>query len=197
MVAIATGESHVSSRSERSAQLNQHPRCIWFTGLPAAGKTTLARTLEQRLRGEGHHTYVLDGDHLRRGLNNDLGFNEAHRIENVRRVAEVAQLMVDAGLIVLVAVVSPFRAGRQIARALFAEGEFVEVFLDTPLEECERRDPKGMYASARRGDLRDLTGIDSPYEPPINPDLRIDTSVIRIDACVGYLYQSLFDFRST
>jgi len=169
------------------------PRCIWLTGLPAAGKTTIAYALEQRLRSDGRHAFVLDGDHLRRGLNQDLSYTVEDRVENVRRVAEVARLAVDAGLIVLVAVVSPFRSGRKMARELFARGEFVEIFVDAPLEECERRDPKGMYARARRGELRLFTGIESPYEPPADPEVRVNTSVMRIADSVDYVYERLID----
>jgi len=179
------------SRVERAARLGQVARCIWITGLPAAGKSTLAIALEQRLQRDGYHTYLLDGDSLRRGLNGDLGFSEPDRIENIRRVAEVARLMVGAGLIVLVAVISPYRAGREMARGLFAEGEFIEVFLDTPLEECERRDPKGMYARARRRELMHFTGVDSPYESPMQAEVRLDTSAMSIDECVNCVFESL------
>ena len=152
------------------------PRCIWFTGLPGSGKSTIAQLLDQRLQSEGLHTCVLDGDQVRQGLSRDLGFSHADRVENIRRVAEVAKLMLDAGLIVLVALISPFRFERQMARSIFREGEFLEVFVDTPLAECEQRDPKGLYARARRGELQDLTGIDSAYEVPLAPDLHLKTS---------------------
>ncbi|TRZ68067.1 MAG: adenylyl-sulfate kinase [Rhodocyclaceae bacterium] len=181
------------SRDECIARSAQMPRCIWLTGLPAAGKTTIAYALEQRLRSDGRHAFVLDGDHLRRGLNQDLSYTVEDRVENVRRVAEVARLAVDAGLIVLVAVVSPFRSGRKMARELFARGEFAEIFVDAPLEECERRDPKGMYARARRGELRLFTGIESPYEPPADPEVRVNTSVMRIADSVDYVYERLID----
>jgi bifunctional enzyme CysN/CysC len=174
-----------------SGPADQPARCIWLTGLPGAGKTTLASALEQRLRDQGRPTCVLDGDGLRAGLCRDLGFSEADRIENIRRVAEVARLMVDAGLTVMVALVSPFRAQRRLARQLLSDGEFIEVFVDTPLEECERRDPKGMYAMARRGKLKDFTGIDSPYERPENPELRIDTSVTSVEASVELVLRHL------
>ena len=164
------------SRSARAAAMQQQPRCVWFTGLSASGKSTIANLVEQRLFAAGRHTYLLDGDNVRHGLNRDLGFTEADRAENVRRVAEVARLMVDAGLIVLVAFISPFRAERRLARSLFGEGEFVEVFVDAPIEECERRDPKGLYAKARSGALPNFTGIDSPYEPPESPEVHVVTT---------------------
>jgi bifunctional enzyme CysN/CysC len=167
-----------------SARADLPARCIWLTGLPAAGKTTLASALEQRLRELGRMTCVLDGDSLRKGLCRDLGFSEADRVENIRRVAEVARLMVDAGLTVMVALVSPFRAQRRLASQLLSDGEFIEVFVDTPLEECERRDPKGMYARARKGELKDFTWIGSRYERPENPDVRIDTRVMSVEESV-------------
>lgn len=164
------------NKATRAAQKNQTPRCIWFTGLSGSGKSTIANQLEKRLLTEGRHTYLLDGDNVRHGLNRDLGFTEADRVENIRRVAEVAKLMTDAGLIVLVSFISPFRSERRMARELFGEGEFVEVFVDTPIEECERRDVKGLYAKARRGDLKNFTGIDSPYEPPESPEVHVRTT---------------------
>ncbi|GLQ88087.1 adenylyl-sulfate kinase [Dyella flagellata] len=161
----------------RAESKGQHPCCIWFTGLSGAGKSTIANLLERRLSAMGYHTYLLDGDNLRHGLNRDLGFTPEARVENVRRVAEVAHLMVDAGLIVLVCVISPFHSERQFARDLFAEGEFVEVFVDTPLEECEQRDPKGLYRKAREGKILNFTGIDSPYEMPVKPDVRLRSNI--------------------
>jgi bifunctional enzyme CysN/CysC len=160
------------------AQLMGHRPCIvWFTGLSGAGKSTIANLVEKKLHALGRHTYLLDGDNVRHGLNKDLGFTEADRVENIRRVAEVARLMVDAGLIVLVSFISPFRAERRMARALVQEGEFCEVFVDTPLGVAELRDPKGLYKKARRGELQNFTGIDSPYEPPEQAEVRIDTTV--------------------
>jgi bifunctional enzyme CysN/CysC len=175
------------NKSARAASLHQAPRCIWFTGLSGSGKSTIANLLEKRLHAAGRHTYLLDGDNVRHGLNRDLGFTEADRVENIRRVAEVAKLMVDAGLIVLVSFISPFRAERRMARELFAPGEFVEVFVDTPLEECEKRDPKGLYAKARRGELRNFTGIDSAYEPPEAPELTLETKTTPPEACVQHI----------
>ena len=162
-------------RYARARIKHQKPRCVWFTGLSGAGKSTIANLLEKRLLAAGHHTYLLDGDNVRHGLNKDLGFTDEDRVENIRRVAEVAKLMVDAGLIVLVSFISPFRAERRMARALFAEGEFLEVFVDTPLEVAEERDAKGLYAKARAGTLRNFTGIDSPYEIPEAPEAVLDT----------------------
>jgi len=168
---------------QRAMLKHQTPRCIWFTGLSGSGKSTVANMLEKRLHADGRHTYMLDGDNVRHGLNRDLGFSEADRVENLRRVGEVAKLMVDAGLIVLVSFISPFRADRQTARELFEPGEFIEVHVDTPLAECERRDVKGLYAKARRGELKNFTGIDSPYEPPVAAELVIDTSKENPEAC--------------
>ncbi|RQR68900.1 sulfate adenylyltransferase subunit CysN [Burkholderia sp. Bp9012] len=162
-------------RDARAAQKAQTPRIVWLTGLSGAGKSTIANLVEQRLHALGKHTYLLDGDNVRHGLNRDLGFTEADRVENIRRVAEVARLMLDAGLITLVSFISPFRAERDMARALAGPDEFVEVFVDTPLAVAEERDPKGLYKKARKGELKHFTGIDSPYEPPAQPELRIDT----------------------
>jgi bifunctional enzyme CysN/CysC len=156
--------------------MRQKPCVLWLTGLSGAGKSTIANRVESELHRRGHHTYLLDGDNVRHGLNRDLGFTDADRVENIRRVAEVAKLMMDAGLIVLVSFISPFRSERQMARALFEVGEFFEVFVDTPLAVAEERDPKGLYKKARRGQLRHFTGIDSPYEPPERPEIRIDTT---------------------
>ncbi len=161
-----------------AALKGQRPAALWFTGLSGAGKSTIANLVEKKLHALGRHTYLLDGDNVRHGLNKDLGFTDADRIENIRRVSEVAKLMVDAGLIVLVSFISPFRAERQMARELLDRGEFCEVFIDTPIAEAERRDPKGLYKKARRGDLKNFTGIDSPYEVPEHPEIRIDTTTI-------------------
>ncbi|WP_372524553.1 sulfate adenylyltransferase subunit CysN [Piscinibacter sp.] len=160
-----------------AALKGQRPVVVWFTGLSGAGKSTIANLVEKRLHSLGRHTFLLDGDNVRHGLNKDLGFTEADRVENIRRVAEVARLMVDAGLITLVSFISPFRAERDMARARVAEGQFCEVFIDTPLPVAEQRDPKGLYRKARRGDLKNFTGIDSPYEAPEAPELRIDTTL--------------------
>ena len=178
-------------KATRAAHKKQVPRCIWFTGLSGAGKSTIADALERRLFVQGFHTYLLDGDNVRHGLNSDLGFTDEDRVENIRRVAEVAKLMVDAGLIVSVSFISPFAADRKMARGLFEPSEFVEVFVDAPLATCEQRDAKGLYAKARRGDLKNFTGIDSPYEPPLNPEVRLDTSLYSPDQCVEHLVKLL------
>ncbi|MDE1994269.1 MAG: adenylyl-sulfate kinase [Rhizobiaceae bacterium] len=151
------------------------PRILWLTGLSGAGKSTIANALHALLSERGVRTYVLDGDALRLGLNRDLGFSDGDRVENIRRVGEVARLMADAGLLVIVAVISPFRAGRQAAKALMAPGEFVEIFVDTPLEECMRRDPKGLYKRVRSGEIEKFTGVDSIYEVPEAPDIHLRT----------------------
>lgn len=166
---------HVN-QGARAVLKNQKPACVWFTGLSGAGKTTLGNLLEQQLWLEDRHTYMLDGDRLRTGLNQDLTFSEADRKENVRRTAEVARLMVDAGLIVIVTLISPFRAHREYARSLFQEGEFIEVYMETPLEVCAERDVKGLYARAKRGEIPDFTGISSPYEPPLHPEVTLSTA---------------------
>ncbi|MBB4952653.1 adenylyl-sulfate kinase [Agrobacterium vitis] len=163
------------TREARAVLKKQQPRVIWLTGLSGAGKSTIANAIEAQLHATGHHTYILDGDNVRHGLNRDLGFSNEDRVENIRRVAEVAKLMADAGLIVIVSFISPFRADRDLARNLMAKDEFIEVFIDTPLQECMRRDPKGLYRKALMGDIKQFTGISSVYEPPINPELHLKT----------------------
>ena len=164
--------------------MGQKPCCIWMTGLSGAGKSTLADALEVELHAAGRFSYVLDGDCVRHGLNSDLGFGPEDRRENIRRVAEVAHLMVDAGLIVIVAFIAPFRDDRSSARALFEPDEFIEVFVDASLAVCERRDTKGLYAKARKGILTDFTGIDSPYEPPLSPEVHLFTDRDYVSDCI-------------
>ncbi len=176
------------SKAARAAAKGQKARVVWFTGLSGSGKSTIANLLEKRLAAEGRHTYLLDGDNVRHGLNRDLGFTDEDRVENIRRVAEVSKLMVDAGLIVLVSFISPFRAERRLARELLGEGEFVEVFVDTPLAEAEKRDVKGLYAKARKGELKNFTGIDSPYEAPENAEIRIDTTQLTAEQAAEAIF---------
>ncbi len=178
-------------RGARAAMKHQRPCCMWFTGLSGSGKSTLANLLERRLHAMGRHTYILDGDNVRHGLNRDLGFAEPDRVENIRRVAEVAKLMVDAGLIVLVSFISPFRAERRLARELFSEGDFIEIYVDTPLTVCEERDPKGLYRKARKGLIKNFTGIDSDYEVPENPELRLKTAETSPEELVEVLLSTL------
>ncbi|MBJ9756210.1 sulfate adenylyltransferase subunit CysN [Burkholderia cepacia] len=183
-------------RAARAAQKAQTPRIVWLTGLSGAGKSMIANLVEKRLHALGKHTYLLDGDNVRHGLNRDLGFTEADRVENIRRVAEVARLMLDAGLITLVSFISPFRSEREMARALAGPDEFVEVFVDTPLAVAEERDPKGLYKKARRGELKHFTGIDSPYEPPVRPELRVDTVAESPDEAAGRIVAYLLRERA-
>lgn len=169
---------------DRAAIKSQRPRCIWLTGLSGAGKSALANALEVQLNQQGMHTCLLDGDNLRQGLCRDLGMDAEARKENVRRIAEVARLMVDAGLIVIVAAISPFRADREAARKLFPQGTFMEVYVSTPFEICAQRDPKGLYREARAGRIKNFTGLDSPYEAPLAPDCEINTSEVELtQAC--------------
>ncbi len=160
----------------RAEGLGQRPVVLWFTGLSGAGKSTIANLVEKKLTLAGRHTYLLDGDNIRHGLNRDLGFTDADRVENIRRVAEAARLFVDAGLIVLVSFISPFRSERAMAREMVEADEFLEIHVDAPLEVAEARDVKGLYAKARAGEIRHFTGIDSPYEAPLAPDLHLDTT---------------------
>lgn len=162
-------------KQARSSRNGHKPAVLWLTGLSGAGKSTIANALEKRLFAEGCHTYLLDGGNLRHGLNRDLGFRPEDRVENVRRVDEVAKLFVDSGAIVLASLISPFRNERAMVREMVEPGEFIEIFVDTPLAECERRDTKGLYERARAGELRNFTGIDSPYEPPVDPDIVLET----------------------
>ncbi len=179
------------NKRARAELKEQRPSVVWFTGLSGAGKSTIANLLEKRLHALGRHTYLLDGDNVRHGLNKDLGFTEADRVENIRRVAEVVRLMTDAGLIVLVSFISPFRAERRMARGLMDEGEFYEVFIDAPLAVAESRDPKGLYKKARRGELKNFTGVDSPYEVPEAPEVRIDTTCLTPEQAADAILEQL------
>ena len=183
------------SRESHAAIKSQKPAVLWFTGLSGAGKSTIANLVEKKLVARGRHTFLLDGDNVRHGLNRDLGFTEADRIENIRRVGEVARLMADAGLIVLTAFISPFRAERHMVRRMIPEGEFFEIFIDTPLAEAEKRDVKGLYAKARAGELKNFTGIDSPYEEPEAPEMRIDTTELTADQAADRIVEELLRRR--
>ncbi len=187
---------HLDVSRETHAKIKgQKPAVLWFTGLSGAGKSTIANLVEKKLVAHGKHTFLLDGDNVRHGLNRDLGFTEADRIENIRRVGEVARLMADAGLIVLTAFISPFRAERHMVRRMVPEGEFIEIFVDTPLAEAEKRDTKGLYAKARSGELKNFTGIDSPYEPPEAPEIRIDTTELSPDDAAELILGELLKRR--
>lgn len=179
------------TKEQRSKLKNQKPCVLWLTGLSGSGKSTLANALEQRLFTMGYHTYLLDGDNVRHGLNKDLGFDENSRIENIRRIGEVCKLFVDSGLIVLCAFISPFCKERQIIRELLDKGEYIEIFVDTPIEICEKRDPKGLYKKARNGEIKNFTGIDSPYEAPKNPEIHIKSENLEenIETILKYLLQ--------
>jgi bifunctional enzyme CysN/CysC len=176
---------------ERAALLGQRPLTLWLTGLSGAGKSTLAAEVEKRLVGSGRACYMLDGDNLRAGINRDLGFGPEDRRENIRRIAEIARLMNDAGLIAIAAFISPYRADRAMARTIVGPERFAEVYLSAPLEVCERRDPKGLYARARRGEIADFTGISAPYEPPEAPELVLDTANADADACAERLFREV------
>jgi bifunctional enzyme CysN/CysC len=183
---------HLDVSRETHAMLKgQRPAVLWFTGLSGAGKSTIANLVEKKLVARGRHTFLLDGDNVRHGLNRDLGFTEADRIENIRRVGEVARLMADAGLIVLTAFISPFRAERHMVRRMVPEGEFFEIFVDTPLAEAEKRDAKGLYAKARAGELKNFTGIDSPYEPPERPEIHVDTTKMTAEEAADAIVDQL------
>ena len=181
------------SREHHAKVKNQKPAVLWMTGLSGSGKSTIANAVEKKLASLGHHTFLLDGDNVRHGLNKDLGFTDADRVENIRRIGEVARLMTDAGLIVITAFISPFRAEREMVRQMMAEGEFIEVFIDTPLAVAEERDVKGLYAKARSGELKNFTGIDSPYEAPENPDIHIDTTAASVEDAAEIIANTLLD----
>jgi len=181
---------HVSAEN-RAALLGQRPATVWLTGLSGAGKSTLAFALERHLTGKGHACFVLDGDNVRHGLNRDLGFSAEHRTENIRRIAEVARLINDAGLIVVSAFISPCRADREMARQIIGEGRFIEVYVATPMAICEQRDVKGLYQRARSGEIANFTGVSAPYEPPENPIMTVDTSLTALDDAFAQLERIL------
>lgn len=184
------------STTERAAIKHQRPACIWLTGLSGAGKSTLANALELQLNQLGLHTFLLDGDNVRNGLCSDLGMSARARKENIRRVSEVARLMVDAGLIVIVSAISPFRADRDFARSLFTPQEFACIYVSTPFDVCSERDPKGLYKAALAGQIKDFTGLDSPYEVPLDADCEIDTTSMTLEASTRFLLEFLVNKRS-
>ncbi len=179
------------SKDQREVILNQRARLIWFTGLSGSGKSTLAVQLEAQLHGLGFKTYLLDGDNIRSGLNKDLSFTDEGRIENIRRIGEVARLMLDAGIVVLSAFISPFRADRDQVKAIVGEENYIEVFVDAPIEVCEQRDVKGLYKKARAGEVKNFTGIDSPYETPGSPDVVIETGVLSVEESIEMLMKTI------
>ncbi|MEZ8724206.1 adenylyl-sulfate kinase [Vibrio pomeroyi] len=179
------------THEDRVIQKGQKPVILWFTGLSGSGKSTVANAVESKLMQMAKHSYLLDGDNVRHGLNKDLGFSDADRIENIRRIGEVAKLFVDAGNIVLTAFISPFISDRQQVRELVTEGEFIEVFVDTPLDVCEARDPKGLYKKARAGEIKHFTGIDSEYQAPVNPEIHLKTADLNIEACADFVVAEL------
>ena len=181
------------SNHNRSKLLNQIPFILWFTGLSASGKSTLANIVEKKLFQMNYKTYLLDGDNVRHGLNKDLGFNEESRIENIRRIGEVSKLFLDSGIIVLTAFISPFKSDRDLARSLVKKEQFIEVFIDASLETCEKRDPKGMYLKARNGEISNFTGISSPYEPPGNPELHVINNKITLDDASNQIIEYLIE----
>lgn len=191
---IAWQPTKVSKEDRR--RLNGHGSCVlWFTGLSGSGKSTLATEVEKRLFQSGVRTYVLDGDNIRHGLNRDLGFGKDDRKENIRRIGEVAKLFVDAGIVTLTAFISPYREDRDMVRGLFEPGEFIEIDVKCSLEECERRDPKGLYQKARRGEIKDFTGISAPYEEPVNPELVVETERETVEESVGKVLDFLSSFK--
>jgi len=181
------------SKKDRNKLLNQKPFVLWFTGLSASGKSTLANIVEQKLYKMKYNTYLLDGDNIRHGLNKDLGFNEESRVENIRRIGEVSKLFLDCGIITLTAFISPFKSDRKLVRELFDKGQFLEVFIDSSLEVCENRDPKGMYAKARKGEIKNFTGISSPYEAPLNPEIHVINNSITLDEASNQIISYLID----
>ena len=189
-----TPHAHKLTQTGRSAIKNHNPLVIWLTGLSGSGKSTIANALEERLNREyTAHTYLLDGDNIRTGLNADLDFTPAGRQENIRRIAHVAQLFYDAGLIVITAFISPYRADRQIARDLLPAGAFLEVFIDCPLEVCLQRDPKGLYQKAQTGQIPNFTGLTQPYEPPLNPEISLKSNELSVDQCVAVIIKYMLE----
>lgn len=187
----AVWHNQAVSPADRAQLMEQQPRCVWLTGLSGSGKSTLANALDATLHASGAKTFLLDGDNVRHGLNKDLGMTESDRTENIRRVGEVAKLMVDAGLIVVCAFISPYQRDRQIVRSIFAPGQFIEVYLNTPLEVCEERDPKGLYKKAREGVIKNFTGIDDPYEKPLSAEVEIDTSQSNVEKGVKAILKAM------
>ncbi len=186
---------HQVTKDERAKQKKQRPCILWFTGLSGSGKSTIAGAVEQKLFELGHHTYLLDGDNVRHGLNKDLAFSDTDRIENIRRIGELSKLMIDAGLLVMTAFISPFRVDRRMVRDLVQEHEFIEVYMNTPIDECERRDPKGLYKKARSGEIKNFTGVDSAYEVPEVPEIQIDTVSLSIEECADQVINYLKENR--
>ena len=187
---IVWHNQHIT-KQERIKHTAQKPCILWFTGLSGSGKSTIANALEEILFNNGNFTYLLDGDNIRHGLNSDLGFDENSRVENIRRIGEVAKLFTDSGLLILTAFISPFQADRELVKQLVGKDEFIEVFIDTPLEVCESRDPKGLYKKARAGEIKDFTGIDSPYEAPAKPQIHIKNDNISIENVCGQIIDYL------
>ncbi|WP_257282162.1 MULTISPECIES: adenylyl-sulfate kinase [unclassified Endozoicomonas] len=185
--------THRVSKEARSNLKSQKPCLIWFTGLSGSGKSTVANAVDALLHEQGYHTYVLDGDNVRHRLNKDLGFSDSDRVENIRRIGEVSSLLVDAGLIVLSAFISPFTSDRRMVRNMLPEGEFIEVFINTPLDVCEQRDPKGLYQKARAGEIVNFTGIDSRYDVPENPEIVINTAEMRLKECTQVVLDYLVE----
>ncbi len=186
---------HHVTKDERAKQKQQRPCVLWFTGLSGSGKSTIAGAVEQKLFELGHHTYLLDGDNVRHGLNKDLAFTDNDRIENIRRIGELSKLMIDAGLLVMTAFISPFREDRRMVRSLVQNHEFIEIYMDTPIDECERRDPKGLYKKARKGEIKNFTGVDSDYEVPEIPEVVISTVDLSIEECADQIINYLKDNR--
>ena len=182
---------HNVTKKNRSIQKKQQPCILWFTGLSGAGKSTIAGAVEQKLYEQGHHTYLLDGDNVRHGLNKDLAFSDEDRVENIRRIGEMSKLFVDAGLLVLTAFISPFRSDRRMVRELVGNNEFIEVHMNTPIDTCEQRDPKGLYEKARKGEIKNFTGIDSEYEAPEQPEVTINTAELGIEECADVIIDYL------